>query len=181
MAAMARADRTERVLEIAVAVRLAAREAGARAARRLRGAERLLRREIGPSVPKRRAAALLGISVTALQRWIAAGKLPVIRRPGGREEVETAPLLDLLEEVRRLREEEGRSRGVVAAAVHRLEEGGRLAPALRPNTPPDELRRSYLASSPLERLRETAELSYAATLLGGYGARRRARLRGRDS
>lgn len=146
-----------------------------REARRLRRAERLLRREIGPSVPKRRAAALLGISVTALDRWIASGKLPVVRRPGGREEVEAGPLLDLLEEVRRLREYEGVSRGVVAEAFRRLAERGLPPPSLRPNTPSHELRSSYLASTPVERLRETAELSFAATTLAGYGARRRAR------
>lgn len=171
---MARAERTERSVEAATAVRLAASDVGdQRALRRLRRAERLLRAEIGPSVPKRRAAALLGISTTALQQRIASGKLPAIRRPGGREEVETAALLDLLEEVRRLREE-GVSRGVLAEAFRRLARRGLPQGSLRPNTPPRELRRSYLATTPLERLRETAELSYAVTTLAGYGARRRA-------
>jgi hypothetical protein len=172
---MARAERSERAMEAATAVRLAARYADdERAARQLRRAERLLRQAIGPSVPKRRAAALLGISVTALQRWIAAGKLPTVRRPGGREEVDSDSLLDLVEEVRRLRDDESVSRGVVAEALRRLAERGLPRPRLRPNTPPRELRRSYLSSTPVERLAETAELSLAATTLAGYGARRRA-------
>jgi hypothetical protein len=161
-------------VEAATAVRLATRYVGdERAARQLRRAERLLRREIGPSVPKRRAAAVLGISVTALERWIAADKLPVVRRPGGREEVDADALLHLVEEVRRLREDEGVSRGVVAEALRRLAERGLPRPRLRPNTPPSELRRSYLSSTPAERLVEAAELSLAATTLAGYGARHR--------
>jgi hypothetical protein len=161
-------------MEAATAVRLAARYAeDERAVRQLRRAERLLRQEIGPSVPKRRAAALLGISVTALERWIGADKLPVVQRPGGREEVDADSLLDLVEEVRRLRNDEGVSRGVVAEALRRLAERGLPRPRLRPNTPPHELRRSYLSSIPVERLSETADLSLAATTLAGYGARRR--------
>jgi DNA-binding transcriptional MerR regulator len=173
---VARAERLQRAAEAAVEVRLAAREIrNERAVRRLRRAERLLRLEIGASVPKRRAAALLGVSVTALERWIAAGRLPVVRRPGGREEVEARAALDLLEEVRRLRDDDGVSRGVVAAALRRLDARGLPRTNLRPNTPAAELRRSFLASTPLERLRETAELSRAATTLGAHGAARRAR------
>jgi DNA-binding transcriptional MerR regulator len=161
-------------VEAATAVRLAARYADdERVSRQLRRAERLLRQQIGASVPKRRAAALLGISVTALERWIAAGKLPVVRRPGGREEVDADALLHLVEEVRRLREEEGVSRGAVAEAFRRLAERGLPRPRLRPNTPPGELRRSYLSSTPAERLAEAAELSLAATTLAGYGAQHR--------
>jgi DNA-binding transcriptional MerR regulator len=173
---MGRAERTERALEVATAVRLAARGVpDDLAARRLRRAERLIRREIGPSVPKRRAAALLGISVPALQRWISSGRLPVVRRPGGREEVEARALLDLLEEVRRLREDEGVSHAVVGRAFRRLAERGLPRRNLRPNVSARELRQSYLSSTPVERLRETAELSYVATTLARYGAERRRR------
>ena len=173
---MARRDSVRRALEVAAEIRRAARHVGdERVARRLRRAERLVRRDIGPTVPKSVAATALGVSVAALDRWIASGRLPVVRRPRGREEVEAAALLDLLEEVGRLREEEGVVRRVLAAAFARLGQGGLPRPGLRPNTPARELRRSYLASTPVERLRETAELSYAATSLAGYGARRRAR------
>jgi hypothetical protein len=173
---VARADQIGRALEVAAEIRQAARAVrDERVARRLRRAERLLRREIGPSVPKRRAASLLGVSVAALERWIAAGKLPVVRRPGGRQEIEAGALLDVVEEVRRLREEDGVVRGALATAFRRLAERGLPRPNLRPNTPARELRRSYLDSTPRERLRETAELSHALTTLAGYGARRRAR------
>jgi hypothetical protein len=173
---MSRAERVERAVEIATAIRLAAAAVEDRqAAGRLGRAERLVLRDVGPSVPKRRAAALLGISVTALQRWIATGRLPVVRRPGGREEVDAAALLDLLEEVRRLREDEGMTRGAVARAFRTLAVRGLPRRKLRPNESPQALRGSYLLSTPGERLREAAELSYAATALLRHGARRRAR------
>jgi hypothetical protein len=173
---MARAERIERAADLAAEIRLAVADVrDERAALRLQRAERLARRELGASVPKRRAATLLRISVTALDRWIAAGRIPAVRRPGGREEVEAEALVELLAEVRRLREDEGATRGVVAAALGRLAERGLPAARLRPNVPPAELRSSYLASTPVERLRQTAELSYAATALARAGARRRVR------
>ncbi|MGH3035494.1 MAG: hypothetical protein ACRDON_13205 [Gaiellaceae bacterium] len=177
---MARAERVGRALEVAVEIRQAARAVrDERVARRLRRAERLLRREIGPSVPKRRAASLLGVTVAALERWIAAGKLPVVQRPRGRQEIEAGAFLDLMDEVRGLREEEGAVRGVLAAAFRRLGERRLPPPSLRPNTPPHELRRTYLDSTPVERLRDAAELSYAVTTLASYGAGRRGRRRKR--
>lgn len=131
-------------------------------------------REVGTSVPKRRAAALLGISVTALQRWVRSGRLPVVRRAGGREEIEAGALLDVVEEVRRIREEEDAPRAPVARAFRRLAARGLPRRKLRPNQPARELRAAYLRSTPAERLREAAELSFAVTTLARYGARRRA-------
>jgi hypothetical protein len=42
--------------------------------RRLERVIRELRREIGVGVPKRRAARLLGVSVQALEPWVAGGR-----------------------------------------------------------------------------------------------------------
>jgi hypothetical protein len=141
---------------------------------RLRRAETLVRAELGGAVPKSVAARILGVSTTGLERWIDAGKLPVLRRPGGREEVAAEALLDVAEEVVRLREE-GMSRGLLANALRRLEQRGLPRRRLRPNEPARELRAAYERSTPTERLRETVELSFAATTLAAYGARRRAR------
>jgi len=171
---MGRAERAERVVEAVTDIRLAASTVDdPRAQRRLRRSEFLVLRDVGPSVPKRRAAALLGISVTALERWTRSGRLPVFHRPGGREEVDVRALLDVVEELRRAgddRPEEGRP---VARAFARLAARGLPRRRLRPNERPDELRHAYLCSTPLERLRETAELSFAVTTLAGHGARRR--------
>lgn len=170
---MGRADRAERAIEAATAIRLAAHDVDRlRPRRRLRRAEALVLRELGPSVPKRRAAALLAISVTALQRWIELGRLPVVRRPGGREEIDARALLDVVEELCLVREQEGRPRAPVARALARLATRGLPQRKLRPNQSPAELRRYLLASTPLERVRETAELSLAVTTLAGHGARR---------
>jgi hypothetical protein len=137
--------------------------------RRLARVMNSLRADIGVGVPKRRAAALLAVSVPALERWITAGRLPVAARPGSsREEIDADALVDLATEVDRLREA-GESRGVLAAAFRNLAVEGKPAAKLRPNESPRELRQSYLRTTPLDRLREAAELSYAATYLAQRG------------
>jgi hypothetical protein len=170
---MKRSLRARRLVEVALAIRQARYSvADERARRQLRLAELRLREELDGAVPKSVGARLLGVSLTGLERWVDAGRLPVIRRPGGREELAAEALLDLAEEVERIREE-GTSRGVLAEALRRLERRGLPRRRLRPNESGDELRRAYERTAPAERLRETAELSLAATTLAGYGARRR--------
>jgi hypothetical protein len=171
---MARATRARRLVDAALTVRRAQRDvADERARLRLRRAELRLREELGDSVPKSIAAGALGVSTTALERWVDAGKLPVVRRRGGREEIAAEALLDVGDEVARLREG-GVSRGVVAEALRRLEPRGLPRRRLRPNEPAHELRAAYRDTTGSDRLRETAELSLAATSLAGYGAARRA-------
>jgi SRSO17 transposase len=161
---MNRGFQVKQAVEHVVALRCVAPSvASPRESQRLRRVERELRREIGVGVPKTRAAAVLGVSVTALDKWIARGLLPVVRRPGSsREEIDADALLDLAEEVTRLREA-GRMRGVLAAAFRRLAESGRPRPKLRPNQSARELREHYLATTPRDRLREVAELSRVLT------------------
>ena len=48
---------------------------------------------IGPAVSKRRAAAVLGISVPALDEWIRRGRVEVTAAPGARAGVDTASLV----------------------------------------------------------------------------------------
>jgi len=70
-------------------------------ARRLPGNEDLaavrlaLEDELGQTVSRRAAARLLGVSHTALERWVDAGDLPLVRTSGGRTEVSVAALLHL--------------------------------------------------------------------------------------
>lgn len=171
---MARKTRARRLLEAGLAIRRAQRDvADERARLQLRRAELRLREELGGAVPKSVAARLLGVSTTGLERWIDSGNIPVVQRPGGREEVAAEALLDLAGEVALLREE-GASRGLLAEALRRLERRGLPRRKVRPNEPASELRGSYERSTPAGRLRDTAELSLAVTTLAGYGARRRA-------
>ncbi len=55
--------------------------------------------ELGPTVSRRLAAELLGVSHTGLRRWINRGDVPVIYVESGRVEVPVAALLDLYEAV----------------------------------------------------------------------------------
>lgn len=124
-----------------------------------------LRRDVGVGVPKRRAAALLGISVQALERWVRSGSLPVARVPGSsRELIDAEALLVLAEEVTRLREA-GQGRGIVASALRGLKAEGRLPRKLRPNQSARELRHEYLHTTPEERLRTGVALSEVGTRL----------------
>src|SRR5687767_7828255 len=116
---MSRSAMLERALSRAVALRRIT-PSDPDELKRLERVQRDLLREIGFSVPKTCAASVLGVSVNALERWIGAGRLPTIRRPGStRVELDADAVLDLAVEVERLREE-GRRRGVLAAAFERL-------------------------------------------------------------
>lgn len=133
---------------------------------------RALRLELGDSIPKMQAARALGISVKALDKWVARGEIPAFRRRNvARSQAETDAILDLLEEVTVLREQ-GAASNVIATAIRRLRESGRLRPKLMPNQSPAELRREYRQTTPLGRLRAAADLSYVLTTLASAGAER---------
>ena len=136
----------------------------------LRDVEVRLRRALGPTIPKKKAATVLGISVTALDRWVDRGFLPVVERPGSsRHELESRPFLELAQEVYRMRADGVVARAPVAPAVKRL--GLRPRPAgkrvlrfdvaalPRPNIPEQELVANFRATTAEQRVREAAELS----------------------
>jgi len=77
---------------------------------RLRRAERVsqvapdvapVRRELesslGPTLSRSRAAHVLGVSQTALDRWVEAGRVPVVITPRGRREVPLAFVIEMRE------------------------------------------------------------------------------------
>ena len=59
--------------------------------------------ELGDTVSRRLAAEVLGMSHTALERWIAGGELPVVLALNGRPEVPVTELLELHDRVERER------------------------------------------------------------------------------
>jgi hypothetical protein len=65
----------------------------------LAAARVVLEDELGPTVSRRLAAELLGLSHTGLRRWIERGDVPVVYTESGRVEVPVATLLDLHEQV----------------------------------------------------------------------------------
>lgn len=56
-----------------------------------------IERAAGPTVGRAASARLLGVSQTALDRWIGTGDVPTVLTPGGRREVPLPALVDLLE------------------------------------------------------------------------------------
>lgn len=77
-----------------------------------------LERQLGPTVSRRLAARLLGISHTALDRWITAGDVPLVYSATGRREVPVQALLDLRDAVDAQRAR-GSSQHVLAPAIAR--------------------------------------------------------------
>lgn len=164
------------LLEPIVRLRLAIQTSRDRQVRSdLREAEAVLRAQLGPSVPKRAAARLLGISVTALDRWIDRGYLPVVTSPRSSKRlgVETRSLLDLATAVWRLRRA-GRSHAVISAAVRELRwraRGSRLvlrydvARLPRPNVSLEELQREFELTTPEQRVLDVAELNRSLNIL----------------
>lgn len=88
-----------------------------------------LEADLGGAVSRSLAAELLGVSHTALNRWIASGDIPVVVSDRGRREVPLRTLLDLYERLAEQREQ-GKRR------VHALEpimvEARRRAARMRP-------------------------------------------------
>lgn len=146
----------------------------------LRQAEVALRRQLPASVPKRVAAAFLGVSVTALDRWIDRGRLPVVASARGSQRlaIETGPLLELATKVEGLRRS-GVKRGLLAEAMTELgwrDRGQRLilradiACLPRPNLSRDELRQQFEETTPEERVLQMAALHRSMNTLS-HGAR----------
>ena len=77
-----------------------------------------LERELTETVSRRLAARVLGVSHTALNRWITSGDLPVVHSPKGRLEVPVPVLLDLYESVEADRAE-GHRRYVLSPTMGR--------------------------------------------------------------
>ena len=62
-----------------------------------------LEAELGETVSQRLAAELLGVSHTAIRRWIGRGDVPVVYAPRGSRQLPVAAVLDLYEMVERER------------------------------------------------------------------------------
>jgi hypothetical protein len=92
----------------------------------------MLERQLGETVSKRFAARTLGVSHTALDRWIASGDLPVVYTPSGRTEIPVPALLDLREAIEADRAS-GASRVLAPTMTRRRAAAARLHPEdLRP-------------------------------------------------
>jgi hypothetical protein len=76
-----------------------------------------LEQELGGGVSRSFAARLLGVSHTALQKWIDAGDVPVVITPSGSIQVPLSALVDLHEAIRAERETGRRRLHVIEPAM----------------------------------------------------------------
>lgn len=77
---------------------------------------RRLESKLGPTLSRSRAARILGVSQTALDRWVEAGEIPVVITPGGRREVPRQFAVELRMAIDELMQA-GRQRHPLAAAL----------------------------------------------------------------
>jgi hypothetical protein len=87
------AEREQGIINL---VRLRRAERGSRETKDIAAVRADLERALGPTVPRAVAARALGISQTALDRWIAHGDIPAVVTPVGRREVPLRPLIELV-------------------------------------------------------------------------------------
>jgi len=168
----------DRALADAVELRLVASKVSEPDARtRLARMTRRRITDIGPSVPKMRAAKALGVTVPALDRWIARGALKTRESTtSSREEIDTLSVVDLAVDVASLAES-GRKRGLLAEALARRERmlAGRGMGTRGFFADQQTERREELATvSAGERVAQAISLSKTATKIAVAGARARA-------
>ena len=97
-------------------VRLRRAERIPAAAEDVRPVRRELEARLGPTLSRSRAARILGVSQTALDRWVDAGQVPVVVAPSGRREVPRQFVVELREAIDGLLAE-GRRRHLLGAAL----------------------------------------------------------------
>ena len=90
-------DTRQEIFENIVRLRRAGREAPSN--RDLSEVRLALERDLGETVSRRLAARILGVSHTALDRWIKSGDLPVVHASNGRLDVPVPALISLYESV----------------------------------------------------------------------------------
>ena len=75
-----------------------------------------LESRLGPTLSRARASRILGVSQTALDRWVAAGEIPIVITPRGRREVPRQFVVEMSESIDWLKRQ-GPERHPLAAAL----------------------------------------------------------------
>lgn len=120
---MGAAERKKRLFENVRRLRRAER-AGA-GARDIVAVRADLERELGETVSQRLAADILGISHTALRRWVGRGDIPVVHNADGRMQIPVHALLDLSEAIDLERKSGSRSLHLVEPSMLKARERAR--------------------------------------------------------
>jgi hypothetical protein len=97
-------------------VRLRRAERIPRAAPNVAPVRRQLESQLEPTLSRSRASRVLGVSQTALDRWVAGGQIPVVISPSGRREVPRQVVIELRESIDRLKRK-GLTRHPLGAAL----------------------------------------------------------------
>lgn len=88
---------TEKLVGNIVRLRRAERFSGT--AEDIAAVRRDLEAELGPTLSRSRAARMLGVSQTALDRWVGSGHVPTVVTPAGRKEIPARFVVELIEEI----------------------------------------------------------------------------------
>jgi len=100
---------------------------------------RELEAQLGPTLSRSRAAQILGVSQTALDRWVAVGQVPIVLTPTGRREVPRQFVIELREAIGGIRVKDRRRHPLAAALGARrkaaAEIGGKESSAGGPMAP----------------------------------------------
>jgi DNA-binding transcriptional MerR regulator len=107
-------------------LRLRRAEGVPRAAADVAPVRRQLELQLGPTLSRSRASRILGVSQTALDRWVAGGKIPTVIAPSGRREIPRQVVIELRESIDRLKRK-GITRHPLGAAL--AERGDLIPPA----------------------------------------------------
>ncbi len=83
-----------------------------------------LESQLSPTLSRSRTARILGVSQTALDRWVAAGQIPIVLTPGGRREVPRQFVIEVGEAIGELRRR-GRRGHLLAAALADRRDGAK--------------------------------------------------------
>lgn len=84
-----------------------------------------LESRLGPTLSRSRSAQILGVSQTALDRWVVAGQIPTVLTPTGRREVPRQFVVELREAIGELRGKGSRRHPLAAALAARREAAAR--------------------------------------------------------
>lgn len=116
-----------------------------------------LESQLGGTVPRSSAARRLGVSHTALNKWVASGDVPVVITKQGRKEVPIPALLELQERVAEQRRSAGRKlHALEPVMIEDRRRAGRMRPQFEPS-PADDRRDPH-------RVAELRSLAYHRAL-----------------
>lgn len=125
---MATAGKTTKLVDSILRLRRAEQVPGA--AGDVAPVRRYLESQLGPSLSRARASQILGVSQTALDRWVAVGRVPIVVTPSGRREVPRQFVVELAESIAALADR-GLKRHPLAAALAERRNAARQLPVLK--------------------------------------------------